>query len=141
MRTSLMAFSALLPGALVLASCTTWGESSAPAMTSAADLVGTAWKITAIDGAAPASPKASLRFDADRIGMTAGCNGIGGDWKLEQGRIVGGPYASTMMYCEGLMKQERALAKLLDEKPVPQLSGETLILRSASHSLSAIRNR
>lgn len=142
MNTSLTSFSALLPGALLLlASCTTPGDTKAPANVSAASLLGTSWMITAIDGVAPSSPKASLRFDADRIGMTAGCNGIGGHWKLEQGRIVGGPYASTMMYCEGLMEQERALAKLLEEKPVPQLSGETLTLRSASHLLTATRNR
>ena len=29
---------------------------------------------------------------------------------IEQGKLVGGPYMSTMMFCEGLMEQERALA-------------------------------
>lgn len=97
-------------------------------------LAETAWTFVTIDGAAPVSARASLRFEGERLNATAGCNGIGGNWRIEDGRLHGGPYASTMMFCDGVMEQERALAALLAEEPVVRRDGARLVLPSASHT-------
>ncbi len=99
----------------------------------------TEWKIVRIDGKPPASPRAAIRFMRDRLSATVGCNGQGGTWVIEQGKLVGGPYISTMMYCEGLMDQERALADLLGAKPTVDVTRGTLTLRSKTHVIEARR--
>ena len=126
--------SAILVIAALLPACTT------TAATPPAALDGTAWTFVSIDGAAPASSRAALRFEADRLSATAGCNGLGGTWRIENGRLHGGPYASTMMFCDGLMEQERALAALLAEKPLVRRDRDRLTLRSAGHSAELRRS-
>ena len=104
-----------------------------------AALVGTTWKIVKIDGQPPASPRAELRFLTDRISATAGCNGMGGAWQIRQGKLTGGPFASTMMYCEGLMEQERALGAVLSGKSSIDLKGQRLTLRALGHSAELVK--
>jgi heat shock protein HslJ len=127
--------------ALLIAACTPVGTAStpAPAAVTAEALTGSSWTITRIDDAPAKSPRAALRFDKERISMTAGCNGMGGSWKLEGNRLSGGPFMSTMMYCDGLMEQERALSQLLEAKPEVLRDGNQLTLRSASHSAVLVR--
>ena len=131
---------ALAP-ALLIAACAPAGTAStpAPAAVTAEALTGSNWTITRIDDAPAKSPRAALRFDKDRISMTAGCNGMGGAWKLDGNRLTGGPFMSTMMYCDGLMDQERALSQLLEGKPEVLRDGDRLTLRSASHSAVLVR--
>ena len=122
-RTTLLIFAPLLAGA-----CTAAGyapATPAPAST----LTDTRWTFTAIDGQPPLSERAGIQFDGDRIGATVGCNGMGGTWRLENGRLMGGPYMSTKMWCEDLMDQEQALGALLGENPQVTLEGDTLILQ------------
>lgn len=103
------------------------------------------WRIVKIDGKAPASPRAALRFLPGRISATAGCNGLGGDWQIKDGKLVGGPFMSTMMYCQSvkgddsLMDQERALSALLSATPTIDLKGRRLVLRSLGHSAELVR--
>ena len=101
----------------------------------------TNWRIVKIDGKAPASLRAAIRFTRDRISATVGCNGQGGTWAIEQGKLVGGPFMSTMMYCEGLMEQERTLADVLGAKPTVDVTRGTLTLRSKDHMIEARRVR
>ena len=126
--TPILALFALLPA------CATTNAVSAPPQ-----LAGTSWTFTTIDGARPASPRAALRFEGDRIAATAGCNGIGGNWRIENARLHGGPYVSTMMFCDGLMEQERALAALLEEKPAIRREGNRLTLTSAGHKAELLK--
>ena len=122
----------LMLAPLFAVACTADGYSPAsPAPVSAAALKDTRWAFTAIDGAAPLSDRAEIRFDGDRIGATVGCNGMGGTWKLETGRLSGGPYMSTKMWCEGLMDQEKAIGDLLAENPRVTLEGDVLILQGS----------
>ena len=47
------------------------------------------WRFVTIDGAAPAVPeKATLTFADDRISASVGCNGMGGEWRIE-GQVTG----------------------------------------------------
>lgn len=104
-------------------------------------LGGTAWTITRIDGVAPAAPdKAKLTFEADRIGANVGCNGMGGEYRIEGGRLIAGPLMATRMFCEGpVWDQEQAVGALLAGAPKVARRGETLLLESSGHSLEAVR--
>lgn len=93
------------------------------------------WTFTSIDGAAPASEAAKLRFEDDRIGANVGCNGMGGPWRLEDGRLIAGPLVQTEMYCEGdVWGQEKAIGALLAGAPVLELEGDKLTLKSSGHT-------
>lgn len=128
-----MTKSVLLAALPILAACATTGQPEA------VRLQDTRWIFVTIDGQAPVSDRAAMAFDRERISATVGCNGMGGDWRIERGRLVGGPYASTMMYCDGLMEQERAVGDLLGEKPTVAVSGDRLTLTSANHRVELVR--
>ncbi|WP_309623015.1 META domain-containing protein [Novosphingobium sp.] len=110
----------------LLAACATAGASPA-------QLQDTRWAFTSIDGKAPVSSKASLSIEAERVGANAGCNGMGGDLRLTEDKLVTGPIISTQMYCDGVMEQERAVAGLLDADPVYALKGDKLVLEGGGH--------
>lgn len=115
---------ALLP---LLAACST-----TPAQ--ADRLTGTTWRLATIDGTAPRSDRARLEFRPGRISATVGCNGLGGEWRSKGSRLVTGRFLSTMMYCDGLMEQERALAQLLESGPAYTLVGGQLTLTGGGHT-------
>lgn len=104
-----------------------------------AGLAGSKWTFTAIDGAAPVSDRARLEFLPDRISATVGCNGLGGEWRARNGRLETGPFMSTQMYCDGVMDQEAAIARLLGARPAYTLSGNRLTLRGGGHSAELVR--
>ncbi|MFM6829291.1 MAG: META domain-containing protein [Novosphingobium sp.] len=109
----------------------------ATAPTGGAGLAGTKWSIMRIDGAAPVAPdKAIMRFEQDRLSANVGCNGIGGDYRVEGGRLIAGPLMATRMFCEGpVWKQEEAVNALLSAAPEMQRSGATMRLMSGGHAL------
>lgn len=90
-----------------------------------------------IDGAAPVMPdKASMRFDQNRLGANVGCNGIGGEYRIEGNRLIAGPLMATRMFCEGpVWQQEEAVNALLSAAPELLRSGKTLRLTSGGHTL------
>lgn len=124
---------AILPALPLLAACAMMGNAETP------QLAGTEWRFVAIDGQSPVSDRARMGFTAKQISASVGCNGIGGTWKLEGERLVGGPYASTMMFCDGLMEQERAIGDLLAEQPVVSITSNRLTLTSANHKAELVR--
>jgi len=105
-----------------------------------AHLNGTKWTITRIDRTPAVSNWARLEFLSERISATAGCNGLGGEWKAKGNRLETGPFMSTQMYCEGLMEQEAALSRLLEAKPTFDLSGNRLTLTGGGHSAEMVRS-
>lgn len=117
-----------------IAGCTT-------APSGSAGLAGTQWAVMRIDGAAPAIPdKAMVRFDEDRLAANVGCNGIGGDYRVEGGRLVAGPLMATRMFCEGpVWQQEEAVNALLSAAPEIQRKGSTMRLVSGGHALDLER--
>lgn len=76
-----------------------------------------------------------LNFSADgtKIGANAGCNHMGGDARVDNGRLFVGDMASTMMGCDGGRNEQDAwVAKLLMDKPTIQLTGAELVIKSAT---------
>lgn len=101
-------------------------------------LAGTRWRFTAIDGAAPVSPMANLGFQADRLNANVGCNGMGGPWRIEHGRLIAGPLVATQMWCEGRMEQERAVSALLAAAPEIKVGSAHMKLTAGGHSAELI---
>jgi len=101
----------------------------------APQLVGSEWRFSAINGSPPVRPgRATMAFTQDRLSATVGCNGMGGTWRLAGDRLVGGPYMSTKMFCDGVMEQEGAVAALLAAKPIVAVSGDRMTLTAPEHS-------
>lgn len=98
------------------------------------------WTFVSIDGQKPVSDKAELRIYAKRIAATVGCNGLGGDLEVtEDGRMKVGPMVSTMMYCEGLMEQERAVSELLGASPTFFVENGQMGIKSGQHVAELVR--
>lgn len=125
---------AVLGLTVVLQGCTAAAAGSGSAM------VGTQWRLTAIDGLAPEKPDAArITFQQARFSASAGCNTIGGEYRLEGGRMIAGSMMATQAFCEGqIMSQELAVNALLAGAPQIARQGQRLRLTSAGHSLEAV---
>ena len=99
------------------------------------DLAGSHWTLEQIDGDAPSSPVgARLSFERERLAASAGCNAIGGPWRVDGLRLIAGPLVQTEMYCDGpVWKQERALSALLSAGPVITRDGDVLTVVASGH--------
>lgn len=76
-----------------------------------------------------------LSFEAGRIAVNVGCNGMGGPWRVEDGRLIAGPLAQTEMYCEGpVWQQEQAITALLAGAPRFEIEGDRMALMSSGRS-------
>jgi heat shock protein HslJ len=91
------------------------------------------WKLDTLDGVKVTHDRARLAFPDRRVSASVGCNGMGGAWKLEGGKLVVDALVGTMMYCEGLMDQERAFSALLSGKPRIVVIGKRMTLEGAGH--------
>ncbi|KPL67049.1 hypothetical protein SZ64_02430 [Erythrobacter sp. SG61-1L] len=100
------------------------------------ELVGSDWRITSIDGEAPAAPdKARLSFESGRLSANLGCNAMSGPWRIEKTRLIAGPLMQTKMFCTGPVgEQEMAASALLVAGPAVERNGNRLTLRSSGHS-------
>ena len=71
----------------------------------------------------------SFGEEGRRIGADAGCNHIGGDARVENGRLVAGDMAMTAMGCDGgRSEQDDWLVKFLTGTPTVRISGTELML-------------
>lgn len=118
-----IALTRLLPASIALALALT-GCSSTPDV-SLATLTQHDWSLveatdadghvdTMLRGGARAPIR--LSFQADRLGVTNSCNGIGGDYQLQNDRLMVGNLMQTMMACEPeLMARESAIKTRLQQ--------------------------
>ena len=98
-------------------------------------LAGSQWRFVTIDDAAAVSDAAELSFEDNRLGANVGCNGMGGDWRVEGGRLIAGPLVATRKYCAGpVWTQEEAIGALLVAGPKLDLEQDRLTLTSKGHS-------
>ena len=71
----------------------------------------------------------SFGEEGRRIGVNAGCNHMGGEARVENGRLVAGEMAMTAMGCDGgRSEQDDWLAKFLTGAPTISSSGSELVL-------------
>lgn len=82
-----------------------------------------------------------VNFSADgtKIGANAGCNHMGGDARVENGRLIVGDMAQTLVGCDGRRNEQDAwVAKLLTDRPTIQLSGAELVIKSATGEIRLV---
>jgi heat shock protein HslJ len=112
--------------AVLLAACSTGGGAASPSASAAAASGGTSattealsgrtFLSTGIDGADLAEgSQVRLTFEATRIGASAGCNQMSGQYEVVDGALKVGMLAMTEMACEEpLMSQDAWLSGFLD---------------------------
>lgn len=98
-------------------------------------LDGSEWKLVRVDGKSAARPdKARIAFRDGELHANAGCNGMGGPYRLNGTQLIAGPLMQTEMYCEGeVWKQEKALSALLVGVPQIVFDDRHLTLISSGH--------
>jgi len=92
---------------------------------------------TGIDGRVlVAGSVVRLTFHGDQIGAQAGCNSLGGTYRIDGDRLVIGQMGGTDMACDGpLMDQDTWLAAYLNEATI-DLDGDTLALTNGGVTLT-----
>ena len=131
-RTALFALSAI--AAPLLAACSTAGAAPAP-------IAATTWSFVLIDGQKPVSSRAAITIEARSISANAGCNGMGSELTITPERLMVGPIISTMMFCDGVMEQEKAVKALLSASPTYKVEGDSLTLTAPGHSARLVQKR
>jgi len=104
--------------------------------TASVSLAGT-WKLISHGSSTnptPAEPnvEASLIFGSDgKLNGNMGCNGFGGDYKVDGSSITFGTIASTLMACaDPVMRQESAAFNVLANTAAFKLEGNQLTITS-----------
>ncbi|RJS44921.1 META domain-containing protein [Nocardioides cavernaquae] len=130
-----IAFAAVL--LLVLPAC---GREAGPtdsgmlAFAPSGEYVVTAVTVDGADHALVEGSEARLSFDDGKLGITAGCNHLFGDYSLAGDRLTAGAIGGTEMGCpEPLMAQDTWLAKLfsgdvtIGRDPLTLTAGDTVL--------------
>lgn len=114
--------------------------SAAPgvAVSTDADLAGRVFIVTGTAGHdLVKGSTVTLTFEPGRIGISAGCNQMGGGYTIEDGKLVIGPMMMTEMACEEpLMAQDTWISTFLPGATIT-LDGDTLTLAKDGVTLTA----
>ena len=79
-----------------------------------------------------------LAFQDGQVSASAGCNSMGGPYRIDGDRLVAGQLATTEMACDpALMEQDRWLADLLGGATIA-LDGDTLDAHQGDHRLTLL---
>lgn len=143
---SLPALALSVAALVAVAACTSGPASTpgatpppaAPAAPSASDLDGHTYIVTGVTGHdLVEGSEISLRFEEGRLGISAGCNQMGGAYEVQDGALVVGPMMSTEMACdEPLMAQDQWISAFVSGAAVT-LDGDTLTLAKDGVTLTA----
>lgn len=93
----------------------------------------------------PAAPDVdtTIEFDSEgNLSGNVGCNGFGGEYKVDGNQIEFGPIMSTMMFCEGPVgEQEMAVLSVFLESAAFVMDGNVLTITSANGDSSIVLER
>jgi heat shock protein HslJ len=100
------------------------------------------WKLISYGDASnptPAIPNVdtSIKFDSNgRVSGNVGCNGFGGNYKMNGDKITFNSIVSTMMYCEDTSLQEQIVLGVFSDNVKLQIqrNNDTLTITSADGS-------
>ncbi len=103
-------------------------------------LEGRTFLSTAVEGRAlVAGTTVRVSFAGGSISVGAGCNSMGGTYRVEGGRLNVGALSMTEMACDQpLMAQDAWLANLLTDGPEITLDGDSLILAGGGVRLGLV---
>jgi heat shock protein HslJ len=112
--------------------------SPSPAVPAAADLDGNTYIVTGVQGYdLVKGSEISLRFEEGRVGISAGCNQMGGSYTITSGTLSVGAMMSTEMACEEpLMAQDQWISAFVNGAAV-SLVGDTLTLAKDAVTVTA----
>lgn len=80
-----------------------------------------------------AGTRIRLNFKASDLGASAGCNSLGGTYRIDSGRLIFEGGSMTEMGCDpNRDAQDQWLIQLLASKPATRLTGDELVLESGS---------
>jgi len=95
------------------------------------------WKLVSYGNAAnptPALPTvdSSLQFNNGQMSGNVGCNGFGGEYKLNGDQITFSGIMSTLMFCEETSAQEQGVLSVLSDNAALQIqvNGGSLTITS-----------
>ncbi len=132
------AAAAALAGALVVAlGMSGCGDGSIPTATidpDDLDLTGRTFLSTEVQGYTLApDTRVVLTFDRERVGASAGCNALDGDFEVDDSVLVVDKVTQTEIGCSPeLADQDRWLAELLTSRPTLSRAGPTITLTTAA---------
>jgi heat shock protein HslJ len=96
---------------------------------------------TAVEGhALVPGTRITLRFGDDgTLGASAGCNSIGGEYRIDDDRLVTEQLATTEMGCDAPRHaQDEWLAALLSARPSVRVDGDTLTISDARATVTLL---
>ncbi|MBA3877939.1 MAG: hypothetical protein C0498_13640 [Anaerolinea sp.] len=130
--------SLVLVSAILLGACGS-GGASGPPEPSDSGVEGRTFLSTGLEGRPlVAGSTVRLTFQAGQIGANAGCNSMGGPYRIEGDRLIADELATTEMACEpALMEQDRWLAELLGRATIT-LDGDTLTMENSTVRLTLV---
>lgn len=109
-----------------------------------AEIVGV-WELVSYgDPVTPALPgvDTSIEFKSDgTLAGNVGCNGFGGEYKVNGGTVEFGPIMMTEMFCEVIAEQESAVVAVLSGNAAFSVNGDTLTITSANGSTLVVLAR
>jgi heat shock protein HslJ len=131
-------FRGALPAAMMLSGCA--AATGPAATTSVADRLQGEWALIELNGA---PVEGTMAFDGARLSAFAGCNRMGGAYRLEGARLEVASLAQTQMYCASEqpggvnpMEVEAAVGAVLMADPLlVERDGGVLQLQSGTTSL------
>jgi heat shock protein HslJ len=128
-----------LASAVLFGACTGGGSASAGPGGSALDLDGRTFLSTAVQGRSlVAGTTVRISFTNGGVGASAGCNSMGGPYRIDGDRLIAGQLAMTEMACDPpLMEQDLWVAELLGAATIA-LDGETLALTNRTVRLTLL---
>ncbi len=81
----------------------------------------------------------SLRFEGGRIGISAGCNSIGGPYRIEDGRLLVAELSMTAMGCDAPRHaQDDWISTFIGSAPAISPDGQNLVLESGETRLELV---
>jgi heat shock protein HslJ len=94
-----------------------------------------------LDGRRFVADEVSIEFEDGRIGGSAGCNSISGEYRVDDGVLVVGDLAMTEMACPGREDRDAWLVGLLTARPTVTLEADQLTLTTDAESLVLLDRR
>jgi heat shock protein HslJ len=115
---------------MVMTACS--GKASSPATSVAGEWTLTSYGSSTNPTPADSNVDTSITFDSDgKLTGNVGCNGFGGDYKVDGGTITFGSIVSTMMACaDPIMQQEGTVLNVFTNSATFKVDGNTLTIKS-----------
>lgn len=127
---------ALVATLLVLTAC---ASSATAVLLDAREFVAVGVTDGGIDRPLAPGTQIRLSFENGNVSLNAGCNHIGGAYRVDGGRLIVGDLASTAIGCDPARHaQDEWLSRFLGSGPLVSIDGANLVLESGTVRLALV---